>query len=382
MKMSDNQVVTGNTAFAFELYAQLQKAGNLFFSPYSVSSALAMTYAGTQENTAAQMSQVLHFAVDKTQFHPAFGYLQEQINATTQQKGDIALNVANGLWVDESYPFVETFLDLVKCYYQAELNLVDFKTAYETIRLKINAWVEKETNDKIQNLLKPGVLSSLTCLVLVNAVYFKGNWASQFDKRDTQEAPFWVTPTEKVDVPMMSQQDNKFNYAEHNNLQVLELPYKGNEISMIVLLPEKRDGLAELESLLSVKMLKKWLVFLRRQKVNVFLPKFKITTEFELSKTLAAMGMPDVFNPNTADLSGLWISSVIHKAFVEVNEEGTEAAAATAVERSFSLTPTFYADHPFLFLIFHNPSRSILFLGRVVNPLDKNNWDQNKSDML
>lgn len=371
-KMPDNQVVAGNTTFAFDLYAQLQqKAGNLFFSPYSVSSALAMTYAGTQKNTAAQMSQVLHFGVDQTQFHPAFSDLQEQINAT-QQKKDIALNVANGLWVDESYPLVETFLDLVKRYYQAELNLVDFKTAYETIRLKINAWVEKETNDKIQNLLKPDAVDSLTCLILVNAIYFKSNWASQFDEHYTQEAPFWVTPTEKVDVAMMTQPGNQFNYAKCNNIQVLELPYKGNEISMIVLLPEeKHDGLAELESLLSVKMLEKWLVLLQMQEVKVFLPKFKITTEFELSKTLAAMGMPDVFNPNTADFLGLWISSVIHKAFVEVNEEGTEAAAATAVELYFSSpTLTFYADHPFLFLIFHNPSKSILFLGRVVNPLD------------
>ena len=380
MKLSDNQVVMGNSTFAFELYAQLQKTGNLFFSPYSISTALAMTYAGALENTAAQMSQVLHFDADQSRFHPAFSDLQKQVNAT-QQKGDIALNLANGLWVDASFPLVETSLDLVKSHYRSALNLVDFKTAYEVVRLKINAWVEKETNNKIKNLLKQGVVDSLTRLILVNAIYFKGNWASQFDERDTQDTPFWITATETVDVPMMSQQGNAFKYMEgYHNIQMLELPYKGNEMSMIFLLPEKRDGLAELENWLSVnmlemlKVLETWLVSSRKEEVEVFLPKFKITTEFELSKILAAMGMPDAFGLDTANLfSGLFISAVIHKAFVEVNEEGTEASAATAVlnaELSLSLTPTFCADHPFLFLIYHHPSKSILFLGRVVNPFD------------
>jgi serpin B len=369
-------VVAGNTAFTFDIYPQLQAEGNLFFSPYSISSALAMTYAGARGNTAAQMSQVLHFAPDQTQFHPAFGDLQASVNAT-QAKGDIALNVANRLWVQNSYPFRESFLDVVQRYYQAEPKSVDFITDHEDARQQINAWVEEQTNDKIQELIQPGILNELTRLVLVNAIYFNGDWAAPFDVSATINAPFWVTPDESVEVPMMSQ-SGLFKYMENDTLQVLELPYKGNEVSMIVLLP--RDGLAALES--SLEQLNDWLSDLQEQKIDVHMPRFKMITGFELSDTLERMGMPDAFDPDTADLSGmaelppgvkLVIDKVIHKAFVEVNEVGTEAAGTTAVVvmevTSINVgQPIFRADHPFLFLIRHNPTGSILFFGRVENP--------------
>jgi serpin B len=371
-------VVSSNTAFAFDLYKQLQtlQTGNLFLSPYSISTALAMTYAGAREQTAVQMSDVLHFGTDQTQFHSAFGELQAQINAALQ-KEDIALNVANGLWVDQAYPFLDSFIDLVTNAYQAELKSVDFQTAFEAARLKINIWVEEQTQNKIKELIKQGMLSSLTRLVLVNAIYFKGNWATEFDKSET--ALFWVTPETSVEVPfMMSQKEIHSSYFEDALVQVLELPYEGNEVSMIVILP--KGGFSKWEQSLTAEQLEMWLNLFINKDVTVFLPKFKISGEFELSNTLAVMGMPDAFNSRQADFSGLngtknlVISSVIHKAFVDVNEKGTEAAAATGIGIAGTAMPeppkTFRADHPFLFLIRHNPSGSILFLGRVVNPLD------------
>ncbi len=402
-KIADDNVVAANTAFAFDLYHQLQpdEKGNLFFSPYNISNVLAMTYAGARENTAAQMSQVLHFAPDQTRFHPAFGELQASVNATGTPK-DSTLNVANGLWVHKRYSFHQSFLDLLQRYYQAEPKSVDFK-ASEEVRQQINAWVKGKTNDKISNLIKPGKLTPFSRLVLVNAIYFKSDWDEPFDSDDTKDTPFWVTPHESVEVPMMFQK-NYFNYLENDHLQILELPYKRNELSMIVLLPRERDGLLysvlkqfaqyqheglkNLEKTLTQKLLADWLSKLQKQKIKVYLPKFKMTSEFELSNTLKEMGMSEAFNKEAADFSGmadlpedekLVISKAIQKTFVEVNESGTEATAATFVEYMAvgaaagnyqpPPVPIFRADHPFLFLIRHNSTGSILFLGRVVNPL-------------
>jgi len=372
-------VVEGNTTFALDLYGKLKDAeGNLFFSPYSISTALAMTYAGARSNTEKQMAEILHFTLDQKQLHSAFACLEAQLN-TLQEKEGIELNVANSLWAQKEYILLEEFLDLIKKYYGAELSLLDFKKACEAARKKINAWVEEKTKNRIKDLIKPGVLDSLTRLVLTNAIYFKGNWESQFKKSKTEETPFWLTAGKSIKVPMMNQKQN-FKYMENDNLQVLELPYVGNDLSMIVLLPKKVDGLAQLESTLSVKNLTSWMGLLKEKEISVFLPKFKMSSQFSLNKTLALMGMHDAFSEK-ADFSGmtgkkdLYISAVIHKAFVDVNEEGTEAAAATAVGmRLLSMPappPIFKADHPFIFLIRHNPSESILFLGRVINPTEK-----------
>jgi serpin B len=377
-------VAEGNMAFAFDLYTQLKKeGGNLFFSPYSLSTALAMTYAGAKESTAAQMARVLHFPKAQSELDTAFRYLQDQIKAAHHK--NMQLDIANALWGQEAYPFLDSFKDIIKKYYDAQLKEVDFRKDYKKLHGEINAWVESKTHHKIKDLIKSGVIKALTRLVLVNAIYFKGNWANPFVEKNTENAAFWLTDEKSVDVPMMSQK-NHFCYMENEDIQMLELPYTGkhqeaneffgNELSMIILLPRARDGLARLENLLSVANFERWLGNLWRQKVKVFLPKFQINTGFELSKTLAAMGMPDAFNKKS-DFSGidgtkdLYLSAVIHQAFVDVNEEGTEAAAATAVIMSTRgmppPTPIFRAVHPFIFLIRHNSSGSILFMGRVVN---------------
>jgi serpin B len=380
MQLLENQgltsVVEGNTAFALDLYQQLKtKEGNLFFSPYSISVALAMTYAGARGNTESQMAQTLHFTLDQSQLHPAFAELEARLNSV-QQKGHVKLGVANSLWPQKKYDLLPEFLALTQEYYGVEITPVDYAHAAEAARLLINEWVEAKTEKKITNLIPSGILTSLTRLVLVNAIYFKGDWSSQFDKRNTSDAPFWVMPDESVVVPMMSQ-TREMRYARRDGLQILELPYAGDDLSMVVLLPDEIDGLDELHAALTAGRLEKWTDDLWEMEVNVFLPKFKTTSAFNLNDKLRIMGMPDAFGDN-ADFSGMdgakWlvIGAVLHKAFVDVNEEGTEAAAATAVVmrgKSMPAPPVvFRADHPFIFLIRDNVTRNILFLGRVVNP--------------
>lgn len=371
-------VVKGNTAFALDLYGKLKDAeGNLFFSPYSISTALAMTYAGARKNTATQMSQTLHFTLDRQRLHPAFAAMEERLN-TVQKQGNVHLSIVNGIWPQKGYDFLKEYLALLKEHYGVSITPVDYKKATEAARKLINAWVEEKTKDKIKNIIQPGILNVLTRLVLVNAIYFKGNWASQFKKSFTKDASFWLAPGESIKVPTMTQKE-KFGYAEYDNLQILELPYVGNELSMIVLLPKKTDGLAELQKNLTVENIEKWTKYLGEREVKVFLPRFKMTCQFDLNNTLMSMGMVDAFTKAKANFSGmdgrekwLYIGAVIHKAFVDVNEEGTEAAAATVVAmRAMAMPeppPVVRADHPFLFLIRENSTRSILFIGRVVDP--------------
>jgi len=369
-------VVQGNTEFALALYQKLRtEEGNLFCSPYSISTALAMTYAGARGNTEAQMAQALHFLLDQEQLHPAFALLEAKLS-DIGRKGHVQLRVANALWPQKGYALLEEFLALTKQYYGVLITTVDYGDE-ETTRRTINAWVEEKTENKIQNLIPPGMLDISTFLVLVNAIYFKGNWASQFDQRLTHDAPFRVTPDEQVQVPMMTQK-HEFRYGEDDGLQILELPYAGDDLSMVVLLPREIDGLTELEERLTVENLGRWTKNLRQREVQVLLPRFEITFPFRLDDTLKSMGMVDAFG--NADFSGmdgtksLFIGAVLHKAFVVVNEEGTEAAAATAVIMAMglsSLPPVFRADHPFVFLIRENSTGSILFLGRVVRPVCK-----------
>jgi len=373
-----NSLSAGNTAFALDLYAQLKSGeGNLFFSPYSISTCLAMTYAGACGETEAQMARTLHFETDQGKFHAEFGKLQNELNAI-QEKKDVELNIANGLWGQEGHPFLPAFLDTATKMYEAKLKQVDFRTDAEPARKEINDWVSDKTKGKITDLIAPGVLNPGTRLVLVNAIYFKGAWLHQFKKSSTAEMPFSVSRNEKIQTKMMNQSEY-FRYADLGALQLLELAYKGGDISMVVLLPREIGGLKALESSLNQKQLDGWMTQAKSEKVNVFLPKFKLTQQFSLANTLAAMGMTDAFSPR-ADFSGmdgakdLYISAVVHKAFVDVNEEGTEAAAATAVGMRASVmmrpqpVPVFRADHPFLFLIRDTHSGSILFLGRVTNP--------------
>lgn len=378
---NEEEIVGGNTAFALDLYKQLSHdADNLFFSPYSLSTALAMTYAGARGDTEHQMAETLHFSLAQESLHPAFASLTEHFERI-QKRGDVMLNVANALWIQQDFDLLDTFLQDMEAYYEAKLFQVNFKQAYEEVRNKINQWVEKQTQTKIKNLLTPGTLNELTRLVLTNAIYFKGNWATQFDKELSQEAPFWITPNREISVSMMHQTAG-FKYGETEHVQVLELPYAGEDLVMVVLLPKERDGLSSLEHQLSAALIADWIAAASYREVDVFIPRFTLTTQFTLSQTLSAMGMPDAFSAN-ADFSGmepnrqLSISEVIHKAFVEVNEEGTEAAAATAVIVGVTSVaepqpvPVFKADHPFLFFIQEKQTGSMLFIGRIVNPSAK-----------
>jgi len=367
----------GNNQFAFDLYGRLagEQDGNLFFSPYSVSTALAMTYAGARGNTEAEMADTLHFTLSQDRLHPAFGSIISDLNDS--QREGYQLNVANRLWGQQGYGFLAEYLDVTRQHYGAELAQLDFIGETEQSRLTINHWVEEQTQQKITNLIPSGALSPWTRLVLTNAIYFKGDWKYQFAPELTQGASFQAAPGEQLSVQMMHQQ-RRLNYAALPTFQMLEMPYTGEDLSMLALLPNEPDGLAELESWLTAERLDQSIDQLFASTVSVFLPKFEMTSQFGLTPVLASMGMPEAFNAGAADFSGmsgerdLFISSVIHKAFVEVNEEGTEAAAATGVVVGTTSVPPlpelFRADHPFLFLIRDNRTESILFLGRVTHP--------------
>jgi serpin B len=369
-------LAAGNNAFAFDLYGRLKaKEGNLFFSPYSISGCLAMTYAGARGTTASQMAQTLHFTNNQAQLAASFGELQRQLNALEAKK-DIQLSIANGLWGQKAHPFLPAFLDVAKTTYQAQVNQVDFRTQAEPVRREINDWVEQQTQGKITNLLQPGMVDPMTRLVLVNAIYFKGKWAHQFNKTNTADGPFMVTSDQRVQAPLMHLKAD-FKYAEIESAQLLELPYAGGDLSMVVVLPKDVGGLQAVELMLNDRALNTWLGK-HEQQVDVFLPRFKLTGEFGLAKTLAEMGMKDAFT-GAADFSGmdgerdLFISAVVHKAYADVNEEGTEAAAATGAIMKLKAVrpqpvPVFRADHPFVFLIRNPHSGSILFMGRVVDP--------------
>ena len=375
------QVAEGCNRFAFDLYGRLKGGeGNLFLSPYSISTALAMTYAGARGETAEQMAEVLRLPASGEAVHGAYGALQSDLNAAGEG-GAFELVVANRLWGQKGYAFLPDFLALLEARYGAGLEQLDFARATEAARKTINSWIEKQTRDKIKELLKPGVLDAMTRLVLTNAIYFKGKWAEEFDKKLTRDEDFFPAPEKKVTAPLMHR-TAKFGYFEGDGLQALELPYQGDRLAMVVLLPKRnvppgaKDGLAALEASLSAEKVADWLGKLHRREVRVALPRFKTTAEFSLRDTLVAMGMTDAFG--RADFSGmtgtrdLFISAVIHKAFVDVNEEGTEAAAATAVVirplNGGGSPPAFRADHPFLFLIRDTKTGAILFLGRILDP--------------
>jgi serpin B len=377
-KTSLSNVVSGNNAFAFELYAKLKTTeGNIFFSPYSISAALAMTYAGARGNTEKQMAQVLHFGKDQKGFHEAFGELQTRMN-DIQKKGNVKLSVANSLWMQKDYKFLPEFLELTGKNYEAGFNYVDFKNETEKTRVEINTWVEKQTNEKIKELIKKRILNATIKMVLANAIYFKGSWADKIDTTMTREMLFRASLNDSVPVKMMVLLEHSFKYYENKKLQYLELPYIGNDLSMTIILPKNKYGLYEIEKSINMLTLDSINTRLSKDIVNIFIPKFRTTQDLMLIPILLKMGITDAFE-NVADFSGmngkkdLLISAVIHKAFVDVNEEGTEAAAATAVIMATKggepEYPVFRADHPFLFLIRDNATGSILFMGRIVNPL-------------
>ncbi len=373
-------IVRGNNAFALDLFSEIagekdEAERNIFFSPFSISDALAMTFAGARGETEKQMVKVLHFTLPQKVFHPTFSRLINTMQALSKEKSTRLL-IANALWGQKDYKFLPGFVGLINHFYGGGFFPVDYIRHTEETRKRINRWVEEKTSDKIKNLLHRGDIDSSTRLVLTNAIYFKGKWASQFRKKNTRTMPFHESPAKLEKVDMMFQ-EGRFPYLEEQNLQVLELPYVGSTLSMVVFLPSKTLGLKKFEKGLNEKKVRDLLSSLRKREVTVYLPRFKLKTRYLLAQTLSKMGMPDAFS-NKADFSGmtgkkdLKISRVIHQAYVEVNEEGTEAAASTGVVMRLKAVmrhPVFRADHPFIFMIIHKETGSILFMGRVMNPL-------------
>jgi serpin B len=384
MKITEDAIAVakGGNEFATDLYARLRsdRTTNLLFSPYSISVAMAMTDAGAAGQTEAQIAKVLHFPVPEPRVHPAFSTLRELL-VPNDRTSDFQLRIANRLWGQKDFHFQPAFLEVTKADYGADLGLIDFKQT-EAARKTINSWIEDQTDNKIQDLLAPGVLDTDTRLVLTNAIYFKARWTHEFGKGSTIDAPFHTSDSKQILVPTMHQ-THRLRYGASDDLQVLELPYaQDGSLSMLFLLPKKIEGLTDLEERLTNENLQKWSAGLQPRLVKVHLPKFKMTSEFNLGDVLESMGMSLAFS-DKADFSRmgtqeqLFISAVIHKAFVDVNEEGTEAAAATAItmKRSAAFPSPeepieFRADHPFVFLIRDNRTQSILFLGRLVNPKD------------
>jgi len=366
-----NAVVSANNQFAFELYSRYKEnENNVFFSPYSISTALAMTYEGAKEKTAEEMQSVFHFPSDDARKRG-----NARIYNELNKKGkDYTLSTANALWSQNRYKFLGRYLNTTQKYYGGNATNLDFEANPDGSRQIINTWVESQTNNKIKDLIPQGAITPLTRLVLTNAIYFKGNWLTQFDKKKTQDMPFVVNPSTTVTAQMMSISKVKFNYTETQDLQMIELPYKGNELSMLVILP-KEGNLKQVENDLSPGKIAELKGKLHETKIPVYLPKFKFETKYLMADDLAKMGMPTAFSPGEADFSGmtgnkdLFISAVIHQAFVEVNEEGTEAAAATAVVMMMAAMPQeFRADHPFIFIIQQKATGNILFMGRVSDP--------------
>ena len=357
---------------------------NLFYSPSSLSTALAMTFMGARGDTAKQMSEALHWeAMTSDQLHDQHRHFLDALQESNTEGNELL--AANRLFVHKSLTIEPEFVDGTKRLYNAELALVDYQNHPEGARKEVNDWVENKTKENIKNLIPEGVFNSGTLLTLVNVIYFKGIWQNQFARRATRSKDFFVSKKEKVKVKMMKLKTNFKHIANGGELgcQLLELPYQGEDLSMLILLPQDKYGLASVEASLTHDKLQKAIALTQVQpsgEVKVYLPRFKMTQQFELNELLAKMGVTDMFNANKADFTGispgLFVTHVIHKAFVEVNEKGTEAAAATAVLMSRSKSPSggsakipvFCADHPFLFLLCHKKSGGILFMGRMMKP--------------
>jgi len=369
-----------SNAFAVDLYGKLSATpGNLFFSPASVSSAFSMAYAGARGATATEMASTLHFALSPDRLHPAMGALLTQLNGPHE---NYELHMANALWAEKTQHFLPDYTSLMKRDYGAGFQPVDFRANPEAARALINNWVAQQTKQKILDLVPAGSVTPLTRLILTNAIYFKAAWADQFSKSQTEADDFHLSATKTVKTDLMHQSKGGA-YFRGPAFQALELPYLRNDLSMIVLLPDDPDGLPALEKSLTAASLNTWINSLSyEERIIVTFPRFKITRQFELSSTLVSLGMKQVFESGIADFSGITgdksfsISAAIHKAYIDVDEEGTEAAAATAVMMvGAAMRPApppppivFRADHPFLFLIRENSTGAILFLGRLTDP--------------
>ena len=369
-------VIEANNRFAINLYSQYKsEEGNIFFSPFSISTAMAMVYEGAEGKTAKEIKSVFGFPKYDNSRRNQYSDLLSEIN---KKDKEYALNTANALWAEQDFQFLDEYITTVEEYYKGKTTNLDFKNEPDSSRLIINNWVEEKTNNKIKDLFPEESIHPQTRLVLTNAIYFKAEWLKQFDADKTRDMNFRVNPDKSIKVPMMQRTDRKsiFNYTQNEDLQILEMPYTGEDLSMLILLPFDND-IEVLENSFTIEKLTEWKKSLRKRRVKIYIPKFKFKTKYFLFETLSNLGMPTAFT-NSADFSGmtgtkdLEIDKVIHQAFIEVNEEGTEAAAATGIGMMPTSmpppTPIFKADHPFIFIIQQNETGNILFMGRVSNP--------------
>ena len=370
-------IISANNQFAMDFYSHISQENdeNIFFSPWSISTAFAIAYEGARGDTSNEIGQMFGFLSDNQKRTSEFKSTMDGLN---QDDSKYQLSVANALWLAEEFePFPE-YVSTATEFYDSEVSTVDFVSDDGVD--KINAWVEEKTHEKIKDILKSGSTDELTRLAITNAIYFKGDWAVQFDETHTRTETFWNGDGQAMKIPLMHLEPARFDYAETDNLQILKMPYEGDKLSMLVLLPNENNGLSALEKSLSVENLSIWQEHLDAKPVEVFMPKFKLETSYDLKESLIGMGMSIPFSEGMADFGGiapisLYISQAAHKAFVDVNEEGTEAAASTAIVISTESSrppppppPVFRADHPFVFLIQDDSTGNILFIGRMTNP--------------
>jgi serpin B len=376
-------LVAGNTDFAFDMYHQIRqiKEGNLFFSPQSISQALAMTWGGARGANATQMAEVLSFTLASDRLHPAFNALDLTLASRGQgaqgmDGGGFRLRLVNAIWGQQGYGFLESYLDLLAVNYDAGLRLLDFLADPDAARLVINDWVEQQTEGKIKDLLEAGTVTGDTRLVLTNAIYFNAQWKEVFPKENTHDGQFNLEGGGSVSVPMMANY-TEYGYAAGAGFQAVELPYDGDELAMLVVVPDT-GRFAEVEAGLDGAAVSALAASLEQKSLTVTLPKWTVDTKLSVKDQLEGLGMTDAFAPPAADFTGinggiepLWISDVIHQAHVLVNEYGTEAAAATAVIMVGGSMPDplrVDVDRPFIYVIRDRPTGTILFVGRILNP--------------
>jgi serpin B len=377
-------VADSSNAFALDLYAKLAKttSGNLLFSPYSIETALAMTYGGARGDTAVQMAKVLHFTLPDDHLHAAFAALSAKFEAPSKSwQGNLPpdLVLANGLWVQTSYSVNHDFVDLIRRDYSGELFTSDFASDPETARQSVNRWAAQKTHEIIRDVLPRGILNKYVRFVLVSAIYLSDPWEVPFREFQTAQLPFHLDDRNDVSLPLMCGSQSILG-MEDQDIQMVELPLERNGFSVIVLLPRRLDALNSLDVKLTSDNLQHWMNQLKPREIRLYLPRLKITGEFELSHALDQLGMTDAFNDRLADYSRvavgarLYLHHVVHKSFLRLDEQGVETSAVTDVTAEIagqfgSLPPMmFRADHPFLMLIRDENTGAILFMGRVVNP--------------
>lgn len=375
-------LVEGNSEFAFDLYRVLrEKDGNLFYSPYSISIALAMTHAGARGDTEQEMADALDFILPQNRLHPTFNSLDQKLasrgeGAAGKDDEGFRLHIVNAIWGQKDFQFLSEYLDLLAENYGAGLRILDFMNEPEQSRVTINDWVSEQTEERIQDLIPQGAIDELTRLVLTNAIYFNAAWQSPFNEDATAEGDFSLLGGDRITVPMMRQTES-YGYTTGDGYQAVELPYDGRELSMVILLPEQGE-FTRFEASLTAPLVEDIIRETGYRQVALTMPKFEYESSFGLKQALTTLGMEDAFTPKTADFSGmngrrdLFIQNVLHKAFVSVDEAGTEAAAATAVIVGVTSLPPepieVRIDRPFIYLIREIETGTVLFIGRVLNP--------------